>query len=121
MKISNPHDLHFLNKSIIIRLHYYQDARSTRCCKRPASQSNRNEGEAVKAVDIALRHTDHINTLVNITNRYPFTIVLRQGRYAVDGKSVLGICSLERAKPIVLEAYSDNCDSLMDELQPLLL
>ena len=74
----------------------------------------------MRTVDIALNNTHHISTLVNITNRYPFTIQLRQGRYVVDGKSILGVCSLELSKPIVLEAYSDHCNDLMDELQPLI-
>mgnify|MGYP002869541813 FL=1 len=75
----------------------------------------------MRTLDIALHSPDHISALVNITNRYPFTIQLRQGRYVVDGKSILGVCSLERSKPIVLEAYSDHCDALLDELQKLAL
>lgn len=74
----------------------------------------------MRTVDIALKTTDHISTLVNITNRYPFIIQLRQGRYVVDGKSILGVCSLERSKPITMEVYSDNCDALMDDLAPLI-
>ena len=75
----------------------------------------------MKAVDIVLHTPENISALVNITNRYPYIIQLRQGRFVVDGKSVLGVCSLERAKPIVLEAYSDRCEPLIDDLQPLLL
>ena len=74
----------------------------------------------MRTVDIALNEDSHISVLVNITNRYPFTIQLRQGRYVVDGKSILGVCSLERSKPITLEVYSDHCDALMDELTPLI-
>ena len=74
----------------------------------------------MRTVDIALTTPDHISALVNITNRYPFIIQLRQGRYVVDGKSILGVCSLERSKPITMEVYSDHCESLMDELQPLI-
>ena len=74
----------------------------------------------MRTVDIALNENSHISALVNITNRYPFTIQLRQGRYVVDGKSILGVCSLERSKPITLEIYSDHCDALMDELTPLI-
>ncbi len=74
----------------------------------------------MRTVDIALNENSHISALVNITNRYPFTIQLRQGRYVVDGKSILGVCSLERSKPITLEVYSDHCDALMDELTPLI-
>ncbi|MBR1820393.1 MAG: HPr family phosphocarrier protein [Clostridia bacterium] len=74
----------------------------------------------MRTIDIVLHSAAHISTLVNITNRYPFIIQLRQGRYVVDGKSILGVCSLEHSKPIILEAYSDHCDALMDDLQPLL-
>ena len=74
----------------------------------------------MKTLDIALQTQQHVSTLVNITNRYPFTIQLRQGRYVVDGKSILGVCSLETSKPIILEAYSDHCDDLFDALQPLI-
>ena len=73
----------------------------------------------MRTVDIALKTPENISALVNITNRYPYTIQLRQGRYVVDGKSILGVCSLEHSKPIVLEAYSDHCEDLFDELQPL--
>ncbi len=73
----------------------------------------------MKAVDIALETTDDISKLVNITNRYPFIIQLRQGRYVVDGKSILGVCSLERAKTITVLIYTDHCEDLIDELQPL--
>ena len=74
----------------------------------------------MKTLDIALPTPQHVSTLVNITNRFPFTIQLRQGRYVVDGKSILGVCSLETSKPIILEAYSDHCDDLFDALQPLI-
>ncbi len=75
----------------------------------------------MRTIDIALHTPQHISALVNITNRYPFTIQLRQGRYVVDGKSILGVCSLERSKPIVLEAYSDHCDALLDDLEELVI
>ncbi len=75
----------------------------------------------MKAVDIALQCADQVNSLVNITNGYPYTILLRQGRYSVDAKSVLGVCSLQPAMPMTLEIYSDECGRLMEELEPLLL
>ena len=74
----------------------------------------------MKAVDISLAHPDHVSTLVNITNRYPYTILLRQGRFLVDAKSLLGVCSLQRSVPIQMEIYSDDVHNLMDDLEPLL-
>ena len=77
-------------------------------------------GDIMKAVDIALERQEHVNKLVNITNRYPYTILLRQGRYLVDAKSVLGVCSLHHATPIQMEIYSDNCHELVQELNGLI-
>ncbi|MBQ8108610.1 MAG: HPr family phosphocarrier protein [Clostridia bacterium] len=74
----------------------------------------------MRVVDIVLNGPEHVSALVNITNRYPYTIQLRQGRYVVDGKSILGVCSLQQSKPITLEVYSDHCDTLIEDLQPLI-
>ena len=74
----------------------------------------------MKAVDIALTQHEHISQFVNITNRYPYTILLRQGRYLVDAKSVLGVCSLQRNIPIQLEIYSDDCHSLLNDLEAMI-
>ena len=83
-------------------------------------QISQDGGEELRTVDIALNTMEHVSVLVNITNRYPFTIQLRQGRYVVDGKSILGVYSLEHSKPITLEVYSDHCEALMDDLEPLI-
>ena len=83
-------------------------------------ETARTEVKPLKSFDILLPHAEHVSTLVNVTNRYPFTITLRQGRYSVDGKSLLGICSLERNKPITLEAYTNECDRLYDELKHMI-
>ena len=74
----------------------------------------------MRTLDIALKNTDHISALVNITNRYPYTILLRQGRYLVDAKSVLGVCSLQRNMPVQLEIYSDDCQALLTDLKPII-
>ena len=71
----------------------------------------------MRTLDIALNNNDHVSKLVNITNRYPFIIQLRQGRYVVDGKSILGIFSLDLSKPIILDVYDDNCDDLIADIQ----
>ena len=73
----------------------------------------------MKVIEIYLNSAESVSKLVNITNRYPFTIQLRQGRYVVDGKSILGVCSLERTKPITVEIYSDHCEALLADLEPL--
>ena len=67
----------------------------------------------MKAVNIKLSLAENVKSFVNIANRYPYDIDLRVGRHVVDGKSILGIFSLDLSKPITLEVYSDHCDDLM--------
>ena len=75
----------------------------------------------MKAVNIKLSLAENVKTFVNIANRYPFDIDLRVGRHVVDGKSILGIFSLDLSKPITLEVYADHCDDLMEELKPFII
>ena len=75
----------------------------------------------MKAVNIKLSLAENVKTFVNIANRYPYEIDLRVGRHVVDGKSILGIFSLDLSKPITLEIYSDHCDDLLEELKPFII
>lgn len=68
-------------------------------------------------IDIVLRTPDRIQSFVNLTNSYPFTISLRQGRAVIDAKSILGIYSLDLSKPVIVEVYSSQARDLLDELQ----
>jgi len=38
----------------------------------------------------------------------------------VDAKSILGIFSLDLSRPITLDIYEDNCDSLLEEIRPFM-
>lgn len=75
----------------------------------------------MKAVNIKLSLAENVKTFVNIANRYPYDIDLRVGRHVVDGKSILGIFSLDLSKPITLEVYADNCEDLMEEIKPFVI
>jgi len=92
-------------------------------CRGIASRIMRTseETEPMKAVNIKLSLAENVKTFVNIANRYPYDIDLRVGRHVVDGKSILGIFSLDLSKPITLEVYADHCDDLMEELKPFII
>ena len=54
-------------------------------------------------LNIRLGAAEEIRSFVNLANHYPFTIILRQNRYAVDAKSLLGIYSLDLRAPLSLK------------------
>lgn len=70
------------------------------------------------AFEIVLHTTAEIRTFVNLTNRYPCTILLRQGRAVTDAKSILGIYSLDLTKPMTVEVYSDHTEDFIAQLEP---
>lgn len=71
----------------------------------------------MKSVKISLSMAESVKTFVGITNKYPYDIDLRSGRFVIDAKSLLGIFSLDLSKPVVLEIHSDKCDDLIAELK----
>ena len=75
----------------------------------------------MKAVNIKMSLTENVKAFVNIVNRYPYDIDLRSGRHVVDAKSLLGIFSLDLAKPVTLEVYNDRCEDLMEEIKPFIV
>lgn len=75
----------------------------------------------MRAVNIKLSLAENVKQFVNIASRHPYDIDLRVGRHVVDGKSILGIFSLDLSKPITLEVYEDNCDDLMEEIKPFII
>ena len=44
-------------------------------------------------------------------------IDLASGRYVVDGKSILGIFSLDLSKPIKMTVHGDHAEELLEKLE----
>lgn len=44
-----------------------------------------------------------VKEFINISNKVPYNILLKSGRYTVDGKSIMGIFSLDLSKPIEVD------------------
>ena len=74
----------------------------------------------MKCVTIRLNQINHLNQFVSIVNRFPYEMNLRSGRHVLDAKSVLGILSLDLKQPLLLEIHHDNCEKLLEELNPFI-
>lgn len=75
----------------------------------------------MKAVNIKLSLAENVKSFVNIASRYSYDIDLRVGRHVVDGKSILGIFSLDLSKPVTMEIYNDDCDALLDDIKDFIV
>ena len=72
----------------------------------------------MKSVNIKLSLAENVKSFVNIVCRHPYDVDLRAGRHVVDAKSILGIFSLDLSKPITMDVYTDDCDDLVQDIQP---
>ena len=70
----------------------------------------------MKSVQVSFSSTESVKDFVNAVSHYPFDVGMHSGRYIVDAKSLLGIFSLDLAKPITCEIYSDNCAELLKDI-----
>lgn len=47
---------------------------------------------------------DKVSNFVRIANEHPFSITLNYGKYRINGKSLVGIFSMDLSKPLTVQA-----------------
>lgn len=70
----------------------------------------------MKSFDIFLKSIVDVKKFVNIVNTYDYDIDLESGRYLIDAKSIMGIFSLDLAKPITIHLHSDDTQKIEEQL-----
>lgn len=70
---------------------------------------------------ISLSSIDTVKKFVNLATNYDFPINLHSEKYIVNGKSIMGIFSLDLSKPIELEVEGECSQQFIDELKPFII
>ena len=71
----------------------------------------------MKTVKISLNSIDKVKSFVNDLTKFDTDFDLISGRYVIDAKSIMGIFSLDLAKPIKLVINDPACENLLDQLK----
>lgn len=71
----------------------------------------------MKSIRISLDLAERVKEFVCVTQAADCEIALRSGKYVVDGKSILGVFSLDLSKPVTVEIMSDDCEELLERLK----
>ena len=74
----------------------------------------------MKSVKIRLSTIADVRDFVNILAKTEIDIDLCSGRYVVDGKSIMGIFSLDLLNPIQLTAHDED-PALFEKLKPFIV
>jgi len=77
----------------------------------------------MKTVQISLNSIDKVKAFVNDISKFDFDFDLVSGRYVIDAKSIMGIFSLDLAKPIDLNIHAKgtHLDNVLELLKPYLV
>ena len=70
----------------------------------------------MKSMKIRLTTIIDVRDFVNTVAKSDVDIDLTSGRYVVDGKSIMGIFSLDLLSPITLTAHTDDAEELFASL-----
>ena len=71
----------------------------------------------MKAVNVSINTVEKIKSFVNDITKFEYDFDLVSGRYVVNAKSIMGILSLDIAKPISLHINTEeNTDRVLDVL-----
>lgn len=75
----------------------------------------------MKTVEIRLSTIADVRDFVNIVSATSIDVDLSSGRYIVDGKSIMGIFSLDLLSPIKLTAYAEDPAELFAALDRFII
>lgn len=75
----------------------------------------------MKKLTIRLSDIDGVKKFVTKVSLYPFDVDLLTGRYIIDGKSIMGILSLDLDKPLSCVIHSEQCEDLLKDISEFIL
>lgn len=75
----------------------------------------------MKSINIRLSTIADVRDFVNAIASYDGDVDLASGRYVVDGKSIMGIFSLDLLSPIQLTAHGENTDELFAKIDRFII
>lgn len=67
--------------------------------------------------NIMLKSINDVKEFVRIVNEFSYDIDLSSGRYIVDAKSIMGIFSLDLARPITVDVHGADAADLRARLK----
>ena len=80
------------------------------------------KGFKIMTLNIQLKEINDVYKLVNILVGFEGDVDLESGRYKVDGKSILGIFSLDLRQPIKLTYdKEEGAEKLREQLAPFII
>lgn len=75
----------------------------------------------MKKFTIRLKEINNVKEFVNTVSKFEEDVDLVSGRYTIDAKSIMGIFSIDLAKPIEVIVHGDNEARYAKELKAYII
>lgn len=75
----------------------------------------------MKSAKIRLSTIAEVRDFVNIVTAFDGDVDLVSGKYTVDGKSIMGIFSLDLLDPITVNVEDKDADELFEKIKPFIV
>lgn len=70
---------------------------------------------------VSLHSVRDVKQFVTAASLIPADIDVVSGRYTVDAKSILGLCSLDLDKPVLVKFYGEDVSAFQSNIQDLIV
>ena len=78
----------------------------------------------MKSVEIQINTINDIRNFVDLASRCSFDVDLASARYTVNGKSIMGVASLDKSKALTVLIHTDDeaeCAEFIAQLKPYIV
>lgn len=69
---------------------------------------------------VKLEKINDVKDFVDRVSRYDYQVDVVSGSYVLSAKSIMGIFSLDLSEPLKLKIHAEQCEDLIEEIQPYL-
>ena len=77
---------------------------------------NKTGGFCFEQVEVLIDAPEKAKKLCHILSGHKGAFDLAKGRYTVDGKSIIGVCTMDLSKPLTLTIHEED-DTVMEEIR----
>ena len=70
---------------------------------------------------VNINSIEKVKSFVNTISTYDAEFDLISGRFVIDANSIMGIFSLDLSKPITLNIYNDDDNTILEQLKPFII
>ena len=75
----------------------------------------------MRTVLVNINSIEKVKSFVNTVSTYDAEFDLISGRFIIDAKSIMGIFSLDLSKPLTLNIYNDDDNTILEQLKPFIV